>query len=484
MARTKKQYPENAKTVFGVATMPIAQVIAMGMISGTLMLYLTDYANLFAGQAGAAAAAATTLLVAGRVWDAVNDPILGFVMDRSPRTRWGRFKPFAMVAIPVSGIVLIVMFNLPKDMPDTTKLGVLYALYFIFDACFTLMPFAPITQSLTPHARIRSKLIAVQRAVTLFFAALASAFMAVAIALGSPAAPNLGLAAIAFFVPAAIVSMVGLALVKEGDANSDEEVVRLRDVVTMVTQNKPLWISQLSGFFYGFVWNFIYVAAAYYVKYAFGAENFGLTMALVGLSIIAGNMLGIVAVQLLLKRTTPAQAFLITALVTAIPMAILYVLNLAGPITSIPLFFSLVFLATLAIGATYVPGTLVTMECMDYNKFKVGKSMEGTLNSTVGFIQKLQGALAAAVTGAILVAVGYDATRYADATAIPPELFGGLGLVMFGLPAVLSVIAAIAMLPYPLRKAGDRALVYAAIQRHQESVAAEADATATPESSR
>ena len=67
--------------------------------------------------------------------------------------------------------------------------------------------------------------------------------------------------------------------------------------------------------------------------------------------------------------------------------------------------------------------------------------MEGTLAAFFLFTEKLQTAVASAITGIILVAVGYDAELYKDATTIPAELFSGLGLVMFGLPALLGLIA-------------------------------------------
>lgn len=462
MARTRKQYPTDFRTMAGVSMMSISQALGLGII-GMLMLYLTDYANLFPGDPGAAVAAATTLMVAGRVWDAINDPVLGFLMDRAPRTRWGRFKPFAMFAIPTSTILLIILFSLPQAMPSLTKLAIIYVLYFAFDACFTLMPFTPITQSLSPDARVRSKLLSLPRVFTLIFAALASAFVAVAIALGSAEEPSFLLATIVLMVPTTIVSMFGLSLVKEGRANVDEETVRVRDVFSMLRRNKPMWIAQLASICFGFVWNMLYIAAIYYVKYAFGVENLGLTSALIGLAMIGGNLLGVVVAQPLIKRVTPGQAAMLTAGATAIPLGILFFLNLAGPITNMPLFFSLIGLTTLTIGAGYIPGTLVTMECMDYNKYRLGKSLEGSLNSFVAFIQKLQGAMSTAVVGAVLVAVGYDATAYEDATTIPDSLYSGLGLAMFGIPAVLAIATAAIWLTYPLLRKGPRAEIYSTI---------------------
>jgi Na+/melibiose symporter-like transporter len=401
--------------------------------------------------------------VVGRVWDAVNDPILGFVMDRSPRTRYGRFKPFALVAIPSSAVLLILMFNLPAGWPDYMKLAALGVLYFAFDACFTLMPFLPMMQSLSPDARIRSKLMGFYRVPSLIFALLGSSVMAIAIALGTPSDPNIGLAVVVFMVPVTLLSLLGVALIKEGRGTVDEEQVKIADVVAMVRTNTPLWIAQLAAVFFGFVWNMLFAGAQYYAKYAFGVENFGTASLLLGVSIILATILGVFVVQPFVKRYTPGNVNMWCLGIAGVPLAVLYLLNLGGPITSMPLFFGLMFLTMLAIGAGFVPGQVMTLECMDYNKYKVGKTMQGSLNSVVGFIQKLQSAAAAAVTGAILVAIGYDAAAFEKAETIPAELFGGLGLAMFGIP-VLCVVAAVAIQWfYPLRKKADRDRMYAEI---------------------
>lgn len=462
--RRKRGYPEDFKTAFGVGTMSIQQVVATGMITGTLMIFLTDYAGLFPGQPGAAAAAATLLLVIGRVWDAVNDPILGFVMDRAKRGRYGRYKPFALAAIPVSSVLLIAMFNLPAGLPDYTKLALLYVLYFAFDACFTLMPFLPIMQSLSDEARVRAKLMGYYRVPSLIFAMVGSSFMAIAIALGSPSSPQIGLAVVVFMVPVTLLSLVGVALIKEGPGRVEEETVRLADVVRMFRTNKPLWISQLSTVCFGFVWNMMFAGAQYYAKYAFGVENFGISAALLGLSIIAANVLGVFLVQPFMRRYTPAHVNMTCLALCAVPLAALFVLNLAGPITNMPLFMVLIFLSMLAIGAGFVPGQMLILECMDYNRFTSGKGLQGSLNSVVGFIQKLQSAAAAGVTGAILVAIGYDAVAYETAETIPAELFSGLGMAMFGIPVLLALAAAAILLAYPLRTRAARDAMYEQIE--------------------
>jgi hypothetical protein len=179
--------------------MSISQTIGTAMITSVLMIFLTDYAGLYTGVPGAAAAAAATMLVVGRVWDAVNDPILGFVMDRTPRTRYGRFKPYIAAAIPISALLLIAMFNLPLSMSDTLKLVLVYVLYLLFDSAFTLMPFNPLIQTMSPDARVRSKLLGPPRIVGLVAAAFMTALIPVAYALGpQPGQANIGLAVTLF----------------------------------------------------------------------------------------------------------------------------------------------------------------------------------------------------------------------------------------------------------------------------------------------
>ncbi len=475
MARQKAQYPEDFKTIFGISTMGLAQVFANGLITGTMMIYITDYAGLYSGIAGKAAQVATLMLLLGRIWDAVNDPLMGFLMDRAPRTKWGKFKPFMMLFTPVTALLVIAFFNVPAGFPDMMKVVWLYVFYFLFDTAFTLLPILPLTQSLTTNANIRAKLTAWPRVIGLFMSMAGTSFMAIAIAMGSDGVtPNIGLAVVVFMLPLAILSMIGVALVKEGKNSADEAQVTLKDVKALVRTNRPLWIYLLASLFGGFAWTLIFAGQTYYLKYAFGAENFGTQSAVFGMLTIGSILLGTFVSQwvLKIKGVTPGKGFMISWGVAIVPLAILWVINLSGPITNVGLFYPFMFLAMLGIGMTFVPGRLISMECMDYSKETIGKSMEGTVSALQLFTEKVQAAIASAITGVILVAVGYNAELYQDATTIPAELFSGLGLVIFGIPALLALIAVIVLFFYPLLKPEDRDAVYADIERKRLQSAA------------
>jgi Na+/melibiose symporter-like transporter len=470
---SKKQYPQDFKTMFGVSTMGISQMVANSLITGFLMIYITDYAGVYTGIAGKAAQAATFMLLLGRLWDGINDPILGFVMDRSPRTRWGKFKPFMFWATLASSILIIALFNIPSGMSDIAKVAMIYILYFVFDTAFTLMPMNPLIQSLSNDAGVRTKLLVAPRIVTMLFSILLSFFMAIAIVLGSDGVtPNIGLAVTLFILPTTVLSLFGVALIKEGNNNADEEQVKVKDVMAMFKANKPLLVSTLSGLFGGFVFSFIMAAITYYIKYAFGAENLGTQSMIWGLSILLGILAGTFLAQYVQRFVTPGVGAIIANLITIVPLTVLWLINLAGPINNAAVLYPLLFVTLLGSGMSYIPGTLINMECMDFNKYKLGKSMEGMINAVSQMTLKIQAALSSALTGAVLIWVGYNAELYKDATTIPDSLFSGLGLVLFAIPAVFGVVATGIMALYPLIKKSKRDEMYAEIQRSKEASAA------------
>jgi Na+/melibiose symporter-like transporter len=458
---SKNQYPQDFKTMFGVSTMGISQMVANSLITGFLMIYITDYAGVYTGIAGKAAQVATLMLLLGRLWDGVNDPLLGFVMDRSPRTRWGKFKPFMFWGTLASAILIVALFNIPAGMSDIAKVALIYILYFLFDTAFTLMPMNPLIQSLSNDAGVRTKLLVAPRIVTMLFSIVLSFFMAIAIALGADGVtPNIGLAVILFILPTTVISLIGVALIKEGNNNADEEQVNIKDVAAMFKVNKPLLVSTLSGLFGGFVFSFIMAAITYYIKYAFGAENLGTQSMIWGLSILLGILAGTFLAQFVQKFVTPGMGSIIANTITIVPLVILWLISLGGPINNAAVLYPLLFVTLLGSGMNYIPGTLINMECMDFNKYKLGKSMEGMINAVSQMTLKIQAALSSALTGAVLIWVGYDAELYKDAATIPDSLFSGLGLVLFAVPAVFGVIAIAVMAFYPLIKKSRRDEMY------------------------
>jgi len=75
------------------------------MMGFYLLFFMTDVVGLAAGLAG-------TALMIGKIWDAVTDPTVGFISDRT-RSRWGRRRPYMFVGALFLFLTMILMFTAP-----------------------------------------------------------------------------------------------------------------------------------------------------------------------------------------------------------------------------------------------------------------------------------------------------------------------------------------------------------------------------------
>ena len=79
-------------------------------VSNFLMIFYTDVF-------GISMAAVSALMLFSRFWDAINDPIVGGLADKT-KTRWGRYRPWLLVAAPITAILLGMTFWARPDWPQ------------------------------------------------------------------------------------------------------------------------------------------------------------------------------------------------------------------------------------------------------------------------------------------------------------------------------------------------------------------------------
>ncbi|MFX1504333.1 MAG: MFS transporter, partial [Promethearchaeota archaeon] len=109
----------------------IGNIPIMTLIGAFLLIYYTDVVGLNP-------AAVAILFIFARVLDGINDPIIGYIVDHLPRTKWGKFRPYVVLGSLLCSINYMILWLGPSLAPSG-KLLIAYISYILFGITFDLM---------------------------------------------------------------------------------------------------------------------------------------------------------------------------------------------------------------------------------------------------------------------------------------------------------------------------------------------------------
>ncbi len=147
----KMNYKIKLKEKIGYGLGDAASSMFWKLFSMYLLFFYTDVF-------GIPAAAAGTMFLLTRIWDAANDPIMGVISDRT-KSRWGKFRPYLLwLAIPF-GIIGVLLFTTP-DLGTTGKIVYAYVTYTVMMMIYTgvNVPYAALMGVMTPDSKQRTTL--------------------------------------------------------------------------------------------------------------------------------------------------------------------------------------------------------------------------------------------------------------------------------------------------------------------------------------
>ena len=203
---------------------------------------------------GISAAFLGTMMMAVRIWDAVNDPIMGTVVDRT-KTRWGKFRPWILVGSILNAIVLIVLFMNPDLVTNSVQQYVFVTvLYTLWGMTYTLMdiPFWSMIPALSTDTKERVGITVFARVFTsIGFIIVSAGYIFFAQLLGggeSIAEKTDGLFIFAIIVSVifVITQIVTVTNVKEKITDKFEGKVTLKDIGTKEEIVKN-WLPRYTG---------------------------------------------------------------------------------------------------------------------------------------------------------------------------------------------------------------------------------------------
>ena len=455
----KTRDPEHIgfKECFGTTTLSFTNALTGVLMSSMLMVYTTEYSGI-----SYAALLATILLMAARVIDAVDDPIQGFIIDNSKRTRIGKYKPFFLISIIMEAIGAIALFSLPSSIASTPALTIAWVVvfYLVYDIGSSFYKDLLLYRTMSTDDNQRTKLVVGPRLMTFLTGVAANVVFTAAIVVLNAGGVSYHDAAarviMILVVPSVAISLVGWFMVKEKYHVEEEhsEKLKLQDFFDLFKENKAMVVFALKGLFAGFIWTLIFATPIYYIKWGFCADlstgiadmdQFTAYNGINAIITVVPMVLGAILGRPLLK------------LIQAVGGGILFVAQITGLLQHAPwLFFATMFIMATGVGTDFVPQTFVQMEVVDYGIYKTGKDRSALTTVTDGFITKMQTAFSTSIVGLVLTGIGYtveEGNRFAGDVSQIPTMLNWFIVIMGLVPAVLGIISVLIYRKYPVTNA-------------------------------
>ena len=398
-----------------------------------LMFFYTD---IF----GIPAAAAGTMLVVSRFWDAINDPLMGIIADRT-NTRWGKFRPYLIWISGPLAVIGVFTFLTP-DFSVTGKIIYAYITYTLIMMAYTAIniPYSALMGVLSPNTIERTSVSTYR-----FVLAFVGAFLVQGLTLPLVNFFGKGDQAVGFpftmgffGILAGLMFYITFKTTRERVQPPPLQKSSLKNDLKDLRRNKPWMILLIMGVFslgYAILRGGTII---YYFKYYL--ENTALTSLFMVLGTVA-VIAGVACTQFFARRIGKKKLYIIVMTMASLLTMLFYFI----PRENITLIFAVHMLISFAMGPQAPLLWAMYADTADYSQWKNGRRATGLVFSAATFAQKFGIALGGGLLGWLLAYFGFIAN-------VPqtPETLNGIILMMSFIPAIGSMIAAIAAFFYPL----------------------------------
>lgn len=407
-------------------------------VGNFLMIFYTDVF-------GISMSAVATLMLFSRFWDAINDPIIGGLSDKT-HTRWGRYRPWLLFAAPLTALVLILTFWAHPDWSQTHKIIYMAVTYCILVLGYTCVniPYGTLcgamTQNMTERAQINTS-----RSV--------SAMIAIGIIniITIPLIEWLGngnarqgylLIAILYGTIFAVCHIFCFAKTKEVVEVPVAQKIPLRLQLQAVAKNKPYLLALLGQVLFGFI---LYGRNADLLYYFTHVENDAVLFTYYSMAIIIPSIIGAACFPKVFQLTSnKGWAASVFAFGTGITIIALFFFS---PVTSPIPFYLFAALSQFFFSGFNTAIYAIIPDCVEYGEWRTGIRNDGFQYAFISLGNKIGMALGTALLALSLGWAGYEAntTQNEAVVAIMRHSFSTI-------PGILWVVTALALFFYKLDK--------------------------------
>ncbi len=379
-----------------------------------VMFYLMFF---YTEMAGVSPALVGTLFFITRFIDAVTDPIMGMIADRT-KSKLGKYRPWLILSAPLVGFSLVLLFWIP-DLPETQKIVYIYTTYIFYSIITTVanIPYHSLTAVMSQDPHQRSLLATAKQFMSIPAALIAQSLVLPIVGIFGGGDQGWVLTAALFGVVVTTSFWICASSAKHHDT-PDVEVPNepkikhsFKDQLGLVAKNQPLIMLTIA-----MCTNLISFAVQgavtmYYWTYVIERPELFPILALVG------TLLSVpiyIFLPYLSKKFEKKGVFLYGSIISIIPLLVL----LVTPAEMVSVIFTAAVIATMLGPTTGAICWAMLPDCVEYGEWKTGIRGAGIVTSSMTFVNKLGQAVGGLMAGALLASSGYVAGQAQSAEAV------------------------------------------------------------------
>lgn len=379
-----------------------------------------------------------------RIWDGINDPIMGTIVD-STKTKMGKYRPWIVIGAVSNAVVLSLLFT--SFGMSGTKLYVYIAFMYVLWGMTNTMadiPYWSMVPSFTNDPKDRNLIATVART----FSGLGQGIITVATPiilplLSSGMTTDKGYSASGFSKWAIICggllilfSSICVLSTKERHVIYNAEKFSFKKMFKVIASNDQLIVFMMFAMISNAGWYLTSGTAVYYFTDVLGEPTAQSLFSMIG---AVGSVLGLLVIPVLGKKFSNRTIYQISLGMAIIGYVLMYIF---GPVLKITIALDISYIiASIGIGSMFVAQTIFLADIVDYGEFKSGKRNESITFSMKGFLQKMAYTIQTLFLFGGLGIMNYN-SQITTGT-VNNATKSAIGFICFGIPPVLMVISLI-----------------------------------------
>ena len=402
-------------------------------------IFIYFYLATFFLDVGIGAYAVSFTLLIVKVWDAVNDPIFGGIVDRI-RFKKGKFIPWLRISLIFIPLTTIFIFAIPSGLPEGAKVAWAVIGYILWDTAYTIcdVPIFGLVTTMTDNQNERTSIMAIGRVCAM----VASAIVAIGVPYFREAIGG-WLPTIILLSVIAVITMVPVCFKAKERIQpkvTSEEGTSFKEMFKYLRSNKYLLIFYIA-LFVGYASNIQSTISLIFARECLGNESIQSLFSLA--SMIPAIILGMF-IPTISKKVDKFHLYFWSMVASAALGLITYFVGYQN----LTAFLVLSFLRGVPLGVYTITMFMFTPDCAEYGHYKTGINATGITFAIQTFSVKLMTAVATALGTFCLGLIGYVKGEGAiQAAGFADKLWTVFAII----PTIGMIISVFILLGYKLR---------------------------------